>query len=70
MASTWAPDSDAIIRAGSPNNREDDVIDFRERYKTSLDGLITLRDNAMKELEKDPTQGANIDYFNKRIQKL
>lgn len=24
----------------------------------------------MKELEKDPTQGANIDYFNKRIQKL
>ncbi|EPL5639882.1 tape measure protein [Klebsiella pneumoniae] len=70
MASTWAPDSDAIIRAGSPDNREDDVIDFRERYKTSLDGLITLRDNAMKELEKDPTQGANIDYFNKRIQKL
>ncbi|HBX6199724.1 TPA: phage tail tape measure protein [Klebsiella pneumoniae] len=70
MASTWAPDSDAIIRAGSPNNREDDVIDFRERYKTSLDGLITLRDNAMKELKKDPTQGANIDYFNKRIQKL
>lgn len=70
MASTWAPDSDAIIRAGSPDNREDDVIDFRDRYKTSLDGLITLRDNAMKELEKDPTQGANIDYFNKRIQKL
>lgn len=70
MASTWAPDSDAIIRAGSPDNREDDVIDFRERYKTSLDGLITLRDNAMKELQKDPTQGANIDYFNKRIQKL
>lgn len=70
MASTWAPDSDAIIRAGSPDNREDDVIDFRDRYKTSLDGLITLRDNAMKELQKDPTQGANIDYFNKRIQKL
>lgn len=70
MASTWAPDSDAIIRAGSPDNREDDVIDFRERYKTSLDGLITLRDNAMRELQKDPTQGANIDYFNKRIQKL
>lgn len=70
MASAWAPDSEAIIRAGYSDNREDDVIDFRDRYKTSLDGLITLRDNAMKELGKDPTQSDNIDYFNKRIRKL
>jgi len=70
MVSTWAPDADSIIKSGLSDNREDDVTDFKDRYKTSLDGLITLRDNAMKELQKDPTQSANIDYFNKRIQKL
>ncbi|WBM73001.1 tape measure protein (plasmid) [Buttiauxella sp. WJP83] len=67
MIDTWAPESDAIIKAGYTQSREDKVADFTDTYNRNLKALIELRETAIKSGNASKSQ---IELYTKQINQL